>query len=103
MVYVVQDRADKNITPALAYGKFRFILDPNTTTNMPARIIWQLQNGLNEFTSEDHLLLIGDPLLIGLTTAMAIKNVKGDSIRLLKWDRQEKCYLEVVIEVKHLR
>lgn len=44
---------------------------------------------------EDHLLLIGDPILIGLCVALVAK--RTSTIPVLKWDRRSASYQPVTI------
>ena len=55
-------------------------------------IVDQIADGLQDIKPEDYLLLAGDPVLIGIVTAIAADMLDGE-INLLKWDRQEKVYL----------
>ena len=49
---------------------------------------------LSNFNDEDYLLLIGDPIIIGIAIAMAGKWNQG-RVKVLKWDRQEHVYYPV--------
>ena len=38
------------------------------------RFVFSIENKLKDFTSRDYLLLMGDPVLIGMVCAVAAKN-----------------------------
>ncbi len=93
-VYVVQEVEGRNILPAGNYGKITILLPPGQTMFTTDRLVRKLQDGLKSFSDEDYLLLMGDPLAIGLATTVALNNNQGHA-KFLKWDRQEKQYYEL--------
>ena len=60
-------------------------------------LIYPLQK-LKNFTEDDYLLLNGDPAIIGVTCAIASEMTNG-KFKLLKWDRQEKTYYPIEINI----
>lgn len=90
-VYVLQDDGTKNLLPARRFGKVITF----TGRDMPTfNQTWvdTLESWLADYKPyRDHLLLIGDPVLIAM--AGAIIGRKWDNVQLLKWDRQERCYI----------
>ncbi len=96
-VYVVQEVPGKNILPAQKFGtliplvSYHIGLFPDTATQ-------EIQRKLHNFSDQDYLLLIGDPVAIGLATGIALINNKGKA-QLLKWDRQQKEYYVVKIQL----
>ena len=67
------------------------MLPPGQITLSAGPTVNRLKHKLRNFTDMDYLLLIGDPLAIGLAVAIA-SNANRGKARLLKWDRQEKQY-----------
>ena len=53
---------------------------------------------LENFTEEDYLLLIGDPVSIGIATHYAAK--KTDVVKFLKWDNREYTYFPVEVKFR---
>jgi hypothetical protein len=51
------------------------------------------------FDDQDYLLCIGDPVAIGLATAVAASRNYG-RVKLLKWDRQEHRYYVVKANIQ---
>ena len=90
-VYVVQEVPKFNVLPARKYGELELMLPPGQITLSAGPTVNRFKHKLREFTDMDYLLLIGDPLAIGLAVAIA-SNANRGNVRLLKWDRQEKQY-----------
>ena len=99
-VYVVQKPdKKKNIMSAKEYGELRFIL--NESENIlynPEQVISLIEDSLSLFDEKDYLLLIGDPIAIGIATHFALlSNFKR--VKILKWDNREYKYYSIQIEV----
>ena len=90
-VYVVQEVPKFNVLPARKYGELELMLPQGQITLSAGPTVNRLKHKLRNFTDMDYLLLIGDPLAIGLAVAIA-SNANRGKARLLKWDRQEKQY-----------
>jgi hypothetical protein len=107
-VYVVQETTRKidgewqrvhDLTPALAYGELSILVSKKrymTINSQP--IINEFKRKLQKFSDDDYLLLIGDPLLIGLATTIAAQMNRG-RVNLLKWDRETTQYLMVPCDI----
>ena len=56
-----------DITPALKYGEIK-ILFPRLKQMQftPGPMVMEIKNSLKDFTTEDYLLLYGDPAIIGV-------------------------------------
>lgn len=99
MVYVTQEQQGKNILPAAKYGEIHILMSPNTQIGFSAGAVTrELDSKLSNFSDDDYLLLIGDPVLIGLSVALAAKWNQG-RVKLLKWDKQEHAYFAVQISL----
>ena len=53
---------------------------------------------LKDFRPEDYLLLIGDPALIGVACSI-VSDITNGKYNLLKWDRQERKYYPIKINL----
>ena len=106
IVYVLQElpgtsvgRPKFNIMGAQKYGKLNVLLKENTQIVLsPGPVIFELRRLLKNFNSNDYLLLSGDPSVIGLACAIA-SDINGGKFKLLKWDRQEKVYYPLEINL----
>ena len=78
IVYVIQEVAGTqagnpkiNIMGASSYGKLKFLLPEfSQMIFSPGPLIFKLRQGLKDFTRDDHLLLTGDPALIGVACSI---------------------------------
>ena len=102
-VYVVQERKkfDRvtgelvpavNIMPAAEYGELIELFDSKQHALLTSQVVSKLRNKLRGFSDNDYLLPIGNPILIGIATAMAAKNNMG-RVKLLHWDRELTRYI----------
>ena len=64
----------------------------------PGPLIIKLRTLLKNYTSQDFLLLSGDPAIIGLACTIA-SDINNGRFNLLKWDRQEKVYYPLEIDL----
>ena len=106
VVYVLQElpgtstgRPKFNIMGALKYGKLKVLLKENTQIVLsPGPIVFELRRLLKNYTSKDYLLLSGDPSVIGIAVAI-VSDINNGRFNLLKWDRQEKVYYPLEIDL----
>ena len=106
IVYVIQElpgtsigRPKFNIMGALKYGKLKVLLKENAQIVLrPGPVIFELRWLLKNYTSKDFLLLSGDPDIIGLACTIA-SDINNGRFNLLKWDRQEKVYYPLEINL----
>ena len=98
-VFVVQEVPGRNILGARNYGDLRVLLPSNTNIVLsPGPTIRRLREGLKEFNDQDYLLLMGDPAVIGLACVIA-SDINVGLYKILKWDRIEKDYYPVSIDI----
>ena len=106
IVYVIQEIAGTkdgkpkiNILGAAEYGTFKFLLpELSQMIFSPGPLIFKLRKGLKDYTIEDHLLLTGDPAIIGVTCSI-VANITNGKFNLLKWDKQERKYYPIQINL----
>ena len=105
-VYVIQDipgtkiGAPKiNIIGATQYGQLKVLLPENSQIILsPAYVISTLKQKLKEYKSSDYLLLTGDPAIIGVACSI-VSDITNGKYKLLKWDKQERRYYPVEIDL----
>ena len=83
-----------NLEPARQYGDFVFLLPSTAGPFSPEETLEQLREKLEPITPDDHLLLVGNPCLIGWATAIAA-DLTGGQVNLLQWHGKERRYIEV--------
>ena len=106
IVYVIQHIAGSqagspkiNIIGAQKYGDFKFLLPEfSQMIFSPGPLIYKLRQGLKNFNEKDHLLLTGDPALIGVACSI-VSDITNGKYNLLKWDKQERKYYSIEINL----
>jgi hypothetical protein len=106
IVYVIQDvpgskiGAPKiNIIGATQFGQLKVLLPENSQIILsPNYVITTLRKMLKDYTSKDYLLLTGDPAIIGVACSIVSDTTNG-KYNLLKWDKQERRYYPVEIDL----
>ena len=106
IVYVIQHIAGSqagtpkiNIIGAQKYGDFKFLLPEfSQMIFSPGPLVFKLRQGLKNFTEKDHLLLTGDPALIGVACSI-VSDITNGKYNLLKWDKQERKYYPISINL----
>ena len=106
IVYVIQEIAGTkdgkpkiNILGAGEYGTFKFLLpELSQMIFSPGPLIFKLRKGLKDYTTEDFLLLTGDPAIIGVACSI-VSDITSGKFNLLKWDKQERKYYPIHINL----
>ena len=106
IVYVIQEIAGTkdgkpkiNILGAAEYGTFKFLLpELSQMIFSPGPLIFKLRKGLKDYTTQDHLLLTRDPAIIGVACSI-VSNITNGKFNLLKWDKQERKYYPIQINL----
>ena len=83
-----------DLSAAEKFGELVFLLSPTAAPFRPDHIIEELKEKLNDYTPEDSLLLVGNPILIGFTVAIAADATDGD-VSLLQWSGKDNQYINV--------
>ena len=105
-VYVIQEipgtkegRPKINIMGAQKFGKIKVLLREDSQMIFSrGPIIFELRRLLKNYTSEDYLLLTGDPAIIGVACSV-VSDITHGKYNLLKWDRQERMYYPISINL----
>jgi len=105
-VYVIQDipgskiGAPKiNIIGATQFGNLKVLLPENSQIILsPTYVITTLRQKLKEYSIKDYLLLTGDPAIIGVACSI-VSDITNGKYNLLKWDKQERRYYPVEIDL----
>lgn len=97
-VFAVQEDTKKNLLPALDFGDLEHILDALDQVGLnPDPWVRKISRALSDFTVDDFILAVGDPVAIGVACAVASERT-GGCFKVLKWDRQERRYFPVKID-----
>lgn len=88
-----------NIVGAQEFGKIEILLEEDKQIMFsPAPIIRKLKRLLRNYSDNDYILLTGDPAIIGVACAIVSDTLNG-KFKLLKWDRQERQYYPIKINL----
>ena len=106
IVYLVQDVPGTqagtpkiNIVGAREYGEVKSLLpELSQIIFSPGPLIFKLRKLLKNYSEKDYLLLTGDPAIIGVVCSLVSDTTNG-RYNLLKWDRQEKRYYPIEIDL----
>lgn len=109
VVYVVQkqmmlDRKSGDLVPrfdlsaAEQFGELEFLLSPSHKPWPAAPAAASLHLGLEHYTDEDYLLLVGNPILIGMATACASYWNDG-RVNFLQWHGKDQRYIDVEADI----
>lgn len=109
-VYVVQQQMrfdpDKrelvprfpSITKAEQWGPIVYILSPSAHPFNSELVIGDIHIKLQDFNDDDYLLLIGNPGLIGMSTAIAAHYNEG-RVNFLQWSGRHNDYTEIKTKI----
>ena len=106
IVYVIQEipgtkegRPKINIMGAATFGKFKFLLpELSQIIFSPGPLIFKLRKSLANYRQKDFLLLTGDPAII-IVAGSIVSEMTNGKYQLLKWDRQERKYYPIQINL----
>ena len=106
IVYLVQDVPGTqagthkiNIVGAREYGEIKSLLpELSQIIFSPGPLVFKLRKLLKDFRPDDYLLLTGDPAIIGVACSI-VSDITNGKYNLLKWDRQERRYYPIKINL----
>lgn len=83
-----------DLSPAETFGELVYLLSPTAAPFRPEPVIEELREKLADFGPGDHLLLVGNPVLIGFAVALAA-DANGGDVSLLQWSGKDQRYIAV--------
>jgi folate-dependent tRNA-U54 methylase TrmFO/GidA len=90
----------RNIRSAEKFGDLKVLLPDNRQIVLSSGpLTFKLRKELKDFNDNDYLLLIGDPAIIAIAGAV-VSDVNGGRFKILKWDRDEKRYYDIEIDLR---
>ena len=87
-----------NLDPAKEYGELEVLLPPEAGRMELQEVQAILSKKLYDICEEDWLLATGDPVLIGITAALAANRLDGH-LRILRWNKRQKSYDPVEVHL----
>jgi ribosomal protein L37AE/L43A len=88
-----------DVTPARIYGELKVLITSNAIGISVQPLISILRSNLKDFSDDDYIIAVGDPVAIGIVTAIAAENNRG-RVKMLRWDRQTRQYVEMSINTR---
>lgn len=85
-----------DVTPALKYGELVILSQHNNSMFASVPMIRHFREKLKDFSDEDYILPVGDPVTIAAVAAVAA-DINDGYFKMLKWDKKQREYL--VIEI----
>ena len=90
-----------NVLGAQKFGQIVTLLPEKSQIILsPGPLIQKLRTLLKDYTTDDYLLLSGDPAIIGVVCSV-VSAITNGKYNLLKWDRQEKTYYPIEVNIFH--
>ena len=90
-----------NVLGAQKFGQIVTLLPEKSQIILsPGPLIQKLRTLLKDYTTADYLLLSGDPAIIGVVCSV-VSDITNGKYNLLKWDRQEKTYYPIEVNIFH--
>lgn len=83
---------------AAEYGKPIVCVQTGRVAFTPGPTIQVLKDALKTFCDDDYFIPAGDPSLIAMAAIIAANNNMG-RMKLLKWDKELKSYIEVALNI----
>lgn len=108
-VYVVQNHTKYNrdtgiyepvfdLSPAASYGPLIFLLSPSAAPWSGQSIVADLHAGLADFSDDDYLLMVGNPVLCSMAAAIASDRNEG-RIKFLQWHGKDRRYIPIEVQL----
>jgi len=87
-----------DLSPAAMWGEPIVVLPYMQSLLAPETTIDAIAERLKDYTPDDFIVPIGDPVLMCMVVAIAAK-ISGGKVRLLKWDRRGNVYIPITCDL----
>lgn len=88
----------QTIDRAKSFGEIEFILGPSDDLYDQESFLGKMHSSLSGFSDDDFLLLIGNPVFIGVATTIAAYYNEG-RVRILQWSQKNEGYYEIALKI----
>jgi hypothetical protein len=90
-------RPSMDVTPAAKFGGLVVLMPISQSMLAPVPTVRDLKEKLRNFTDDDFILPVGDPVLIA-TVAMIAAEQNGGRVKFLKWDKKLRVYFSILVD-----
>ena len=98
-VYIVQENPKRNVLAAAKFGDLEVLLPPREQIVFSsAPTIRLMRKKLENYCDDDFLLAMGDPAAIAIAS-MITSDINQGKVNILKYDREQKAYYPVYIDL----
>lgn len=87
-----------DLSPAAEYGEIEVLLSHSQSLLAPVPTVRKLREKLENFSDNDYILPVGDPVLMS-TVATVASFFNHGRIKYLKWDRIQRKYLVIQVDI----
>ena len=87
-----------DLGPATKHGTLTPLLPRGPLTLSSREVVAKLREQLQDFTDDDFILCIGDPVIVA-SACMVAAQINGDYAKVLRYDRHNKEYRPVEINL----
>ena len=87
-----------SIGKAASWGTLEYILSPDAHPFEPEAVLGTMHEKLSGFSEDDYLLLIGNPVLIGMATALCAY-YNGGKVKFLQWSGKHNRYTMISSQI----
>jgi hypothetical protein len=89
-----------DISPARAYGDLQIMFPPaHNLSVLSVPLVAQARTLLKDFTDDDYILAIGNPVMMAVVCAIAAELNNG-RFRVLVWDKRDRNYIEYRVNTR---
>lgn len=86
-----------DFSDALRFGDIEYVLDVNDDPNYVAAMMSKIRRNMDQFSTGDFLLAVGDPTVIAACAGIAFRNT--DAVNMLRWDRKLHRYQSLTVTI----
>lgn len=87
-----------DLTRAGDFGPLVFLTPDGLLRMTQGEIVAHISRGLEDYTADDYLLLVGDPRAMAIAAAIAADRADG-RLKMLQWDRRDECYRVISVQL----
>lgn len=87
-----------SIAKAENFGKIKYLLSPTASPFGADKLVPEMKKVLDKYGEGDFLLLVGNPVLIGIATTIAADHNLG-MVHFLQWSGRDKSYVPISVRI----